>query len=173
MPAQSAINKQFNVTFFDVFQIQILIRILQNTIMPNLVICLTMVICSPFLDHEIPPHYLPHHQHCFYSTSTTAHFGMCFLWELQTKSAQKLCVAWWPFGDAHSYARTYIAVVCMHNNHAHVVYLPHAPEMRSCICARTKKKTPIRRAAVRETGVGRHHGGSIEGPLKPLGPLHY
>ena len=31
----------------------------------------------------------------------------------------------------------------------------------------------IRRVAVRETGVSRHHGGPIDGPLKPLGPSHH
>jgi len=39
---------------------------------------------------------------------------------------------------------------------------------------RLKKKTAIRRIAVRETGVSRHHGGSTKGPPKPIGPSqHY
>ena len=35
--------------------------------------------------------------------------------------------------------------------------------------ARLEKKKLIRRTAVRETGLSRHHGEPIEGPLKPLG----
>ena len=36
------------------------------------------------------------------------------------------------------------------------------------------KTTPVRLAALRETGASRHHGSLIEGPLKPFGPSqHY
>ena len=42
------------------------------------------------------------------------------------------------------------------------------------ISSHTKKKTPIRRIAVRETGAPQHHGGAFEGHLEIPGTLqHY
>ena len=41
-------------------------------------------------------------------------------------------------------------------------------------CIRAWKTAPIRRVAVRETGVSRYHGGPIEGPPEtPRTPQHY
>ena len=53
-------------------------------------------------------------------------------------------------------------------------FAPELPVIGELSAAWTRKATAIRRKAVREAGVSRHHGASLRAPLKPLRPSqHY